>query len=286
MAFQRRLLNTLPTRTPDVEIIFHGQILLRSDGTSCEAAINPLAINHQLSIHVRTKISGQADLIHMRHHGPLNFRNPGMTIELDPPSDTLAAWRCVAETAINYQNDNVTPAEDFRWVLNMEGDQFHNTRLNCNAFGTQHVVRLESGEYFFRTGARAPLGLKYVRKLGGQNPTDFRRIGAIARASLFMNATQTLNVRWNDGLAEQLLPLDKPRANAIHEVYIEHTPLFLRPGSILGHDELVEYYKILPGVAASGRFTFQSAQEPSGLPDAGTPTIPCQVMRLDEPGNG
>jgi hypothetical protein len=285
MAFQRRPLNTIPTQTPDVDIIFHGQLLLRSDGASCEVAVNPIALSHQLSIEIRTKIPNQSDVIHMRHHGPLNFRQPGMTIAVDPVQSPRIAWKCVADTTINYQHDTVTPADDFRWILNMEGDQFHNSALTCSAFGTQHVIRLENGEYFFRTGVRAPAGLKYVRELGGQNPTPFRRIGAIARASLFLQSTQTLNVRWNDGFNEQLLALDKPVTNSTHEIYIENTPLFIPRHIQLGHDELLEYYKVFPGVAGNARFTFESVDEGGGGFDKGTPTIPCQVMRLDEPGN-
>ncbi len=284
MAFQRRLLDTIPDQTPDVDIIFHGQLLLRSDGTSCEVAVNPIALNHHLSIEVRTKIPHQSDVIHMRHFGSLNFRQPGMTIAVDPPQSPRIVWKCVADTTINYQHDIHTPVDDFRWILNMEGDQFHNSPLTSNVFGTQHVIKLENGEYFFRTGVRAPAGLKYVRELGGQNPTDFRGIGAIARASLFLQASQTLTVGWNDGLNERLLSLDKPALHSTHEIYIENTPLFLRRSDQLGHDELLEYYKIFPGVNSTAQFTFESEDEGDGNFDKGTPTIPCQVMRLDGQG--
>src|SRR5215204_3898802 len=96
MPFKTRPLTDIPTRPPDVEIIFHGQLLLRSeDGVSCEVGINPIAANHVLTVEARTKTAGQPDVIHMRHVGPLHFRLPGMTIEVTEPADFPAAWKCV-----------------------------------------------------------------------------------------------------------------------------------------------------------------------------------------------
>lgn len=286
MPFQERRLSTLPTRTPDVEIIFHGQLLMQSDGTGCEIAVNPLALNHVLSIEARTRVPGQPDVIHMRHWGPLHFRQPeGMTIQINPQSDTRAAWKCVGETSPNHQTGVGAPPDDFRWILNLEGALFHNTNVVCPLFNNrQHVIRLLDGEYFFRTGLRAPAGLRFVRKLAGQNPADFRRIGAIARVSAFLNPTQTLVLTWHDGTQEQVLPLDKPPQNGVHEVYIENTPLFIDPAVAIGHDELAEYYKVLD-VPPAQRFTFTTIRETIGAFDRGTPTIPCQVIRLDEPPN-
>ena len=297
MAFQDRLLSTIPTRPADVEIIFHGQLLLRStDGRSCDVAINPIAANHFLTIEARTKIAGQPDVINMRQVGQLNFRSPeGMTIEVNPPADTLASWKCVSATAINPESGAVGPsggggpqAEDFRWVMNLEGGLFHNANLRCSVFeNRQHVIRLQQGEFFFRSGNRARPGLRYERRQNGQNPANFRGLGAIARVSAFLGQTQTVIMRWNDATGPQVLTLEKPPQGGIHEIYVENTPLFIDPATALGHDELAEYYKVLPDVAQNAKFTFRSFQEPQPGPgfDAGTPTIPCQVVRLDEPPN-
>ncbi len=288
MAFQNRLLSTLPTRTPDVEIIFHGQLLMRSDGTSCEVAINPLALNHQLTIEARTRVANQPDVIEMRHLGLLNFRNPeGMTIEVRPTEGTVPlAWNCISETAPD-TNSGLTTAlsseQDFRWILNLEGNLFHNSTLSCPLFqNRQHVIRLQHGEYFFRTGVRAPAGLKYTRRPPPQNPPEFRRIGAIARASVFLNPSESIVIAWNDGTGERELPLGSV-PNGFHEIYVEHTPLFLDPNVAIGHDELAEYYKVLD-VPQASRFTFTTVRENPSPFDKGTPTIPCQIVRLDEPG--
>ena len=288
MAFQERRLSTIPSRTPDVEIIFHGQLLMQSpDGRICDVAVNPLALNHVLSIEARTRVPGQPDVVHMRHWGPLNFRSPeGMTIEMTPPSDTLAAWRCVGDTPPNAQTGGGAPPEDFRWVLNLEGTHFHNSDVVCPLFqnNRQHVIRLQNGEYFCRTGIRSPAGLRFVRKLLGQNPNDFRRIGAVGRVSVFLNPTQTLSLTWHDGVQERVLPLEKPPQNGFHEIYIENTPLYLDPTLALAQDELAEYYKVL-NVPPEARFTFLPVREAIAAFDKGTPTIPCQIVRLDDPPN-
>lgn len=288
MAFQPRLLSTVPGRPPDVDIIFHGQLLLRSrDGVNCEVGVNPLALNHQLSIWSVTKVPGQPDVVNMRHNGPLNFRGvEGMTIGVTGEIDTRAAWKCVSNDAVDPVQGGGAPPQDFRWILNLEGSLFHNSLLQCPLFGTQNSIKLTNGEYFFRTGVRSGSNLKYVRRRAAANPTDFRRIGAVARASVFLNQTQSLVMTWRDATAEQTLALGKPPTNGIHEIYVENTPLFIPETSAIGHDELVEYYKVLPGVNQADRFTLHSERENPGPFDKGTPTIPCQVIRLDEPGGG
>ncbi len=287
MAFKTRLLTDIPQRTPDVEIIFNGQLLLRSeDGVSCEVGINPLAANHVLTVEARTKTANQPDVIHMRQVGPLNFRLPGMTIEVTQP-DFSAAWKCVGPGAIDHRTGTAgtaAPVEDFRWILDLESDLFHDKKLRPSVFGTQHVIKLQGGEYFFRTGVRASDRLKYVRTNAGinPNPIELKQIGAIARASVFLAQGQVLFVRWNDGTRERALPLPKPPANSIHEIYVQNTPLFLDPDDVVGHDELGEFYNVIPEIAPAARFALRPVKVVVGS-DAGTPTIPCQVMTLDRP---
>src|SRR4051812_25686040 len=105
MPFLEKSLDEVPRGTPDVQIFFHGQLLLRSeDGRISEVAVNPLAINHVLTIEARTKVSGKPDTIRMRHAGPLLLRQrgnrliEGMSITIlgtaaDPVTPT--AWKCV-----------------------------------------------------------------------------------------------------------------------------------------------------------------------------------------------
>lgn len=290
MPFRRRLLtDPMPNRAPDVDIVFHGQLLLRSDGITCEAAINPLATNHVLSIEVRTKTLNQSqpDVIRMRHVGPLLYRQPeGMTIDLNPRGDTLAAWKCVTEGPVDYEGGGGNPS-DFRWILNLEGEHFHGRQLDVPIFDSEHVIKLQGGEYYFRSGVRSPERLRMKRSEGGKDEYTFRKIGAIARASLYLAERQSVFVKWIHEGGERTVTLTK-QAGVKHEIYIENTPLYDYGAQPLDkHDELQQLYKIIPEVEEDERFSLKPLlpddEDAAAGGEFGTPDIPCQVMRLDHP---
>ena len=298
MPFGKRLLTQpLPGGTPDVEIYFHGQLLLRSENSvTCEIGVNPVASGHVLTVEVRRKQPNKPDLIEMRHVGPLNFRRPtggggaptiepGMLIEVIPAAATQASWSCEGTDTLNYETGAGQFDDDFRWILNLEGDLFHDKELAPAVFGTTDMIRMQGGEYFFRTAHRTQDRLKYERRGGGKPPLDLRRIGAIARASAFLVTHQSLVMRWNDGVQNRTLTLTKSSQGITYEVYIQHTPLFMQPGDLAGHDELNQFYRIMPEVAGSGRFTFGVVDSPL-VPETGSPEIPCQVGKLNGPGGG
>ncbi len=288
MPFKKKLLtDPLPTRYPDVDIIFHGQILLRSDGVTCQAALNPLATDHVLSIEVRTKLPAQSDIIRMRHIWPLNYRQPeGMTINLNPVADPVAAWKCVMEEPIDYVGGTGNPT-DFRWILNLEGQAFHGTNLTPDIFDSQHVITLKGGEYYFRTGARSSTHLNFKRSGGGKGDFTFKRIGAVARASLYLVQDQSVYLKWIHDGAERTLTLTKSMPDERHEIYIENTPLYdYTANDLEKHEELKEFYKMIPTIPDGERFTLKAFDPTAPTPndgELGTPSIPCQVMRLDHP---
>lgn len=289
MPFRKKLLSDpLPSRYPDVEIIFHGQIFLRSDGTICQAALNPLATDHVLSIEARTKLPGQSDIIRMRHIWPLNYRRPeGMTIDLRPNADPVAAWKCVTDAPLDYAGGTGHP-EDFRWILNFEGHNFHGKQLHPSIFDSQHVITLKGGEYYFKTGVRSSMRLNFRRSGGGKGEFVFKRIGAVARANLYLQHDQSVYLKWIHDGAERTLTLTKSMPGERHEIYIENTPLYdYTVDDLDKHEELKEFYKMLPTIGDGEKFTLK-AFDPETLDendggDLGTPSIPCQVMRLDFP---
>ncbi len=306
MPFKPKLLTDVPSGTPDVQIFFHGQLLLRSeDGATCEVVANPIATGHVLTIEARIKPAGRADLIGMRHIGPLHFRQgEGMLIEvINPVAPSPAAWKCITLDPIDYETGNAPPPrdQDFRWILNLEGTQFHERELNSPLFNSQHVIRLRGGEYFFRTAARASAQFVYKRSGGGKGDKTFRRIGAIASASVFLDTNQSVVLRWQDGTQEEdrVLTLTKT-PDTTYEIYIENTPLFQvtpPPAELENRDELIEFYKVIqaiPPVPPLTRFKFAPDIPEDGLgpesdsahpieSEKGSPSIPCQVMRLDGP---
>ena len=292
MPFRPKLFTDMPAGTPDVLIVFHGQMLLRSeDGTNCEVGINPIASNHVLSVEARMKRADATDRVRMRHLGPLHFRpSEGMSISVAGNMAAPAAFKLVTLDPIDYVNGTGTREDDFRWILNLEGGLFHGDELNPPIFPSQNVIKLHDGEYYFRTAARSEPRYQYRRMNGGKPETIFRFIGAIASASVFLQENQGLVIRWQDGTQERdrTLTLSK-MADTVYEVYIENTPLFLdepRQADLPNFDELVQYYKVIPQIPPTPNRRFKLVPElRPGEADQGSPEIPCQVMTLDGPGN-
>jgi hypothetical protein len=261
----------------------------------CEIGTNPIAKDHVLTVEVRTKfpvrnvektIPNNVDVLNMRHVGPLHFRVPeGLTIEMFPESDPIAVWKCIGEDPLDFVNGIGRWDEDFRWILNLEGTHFHNQELRPSVFGTQHVVKLQQGEYFFRTAFRSPGDLTYSRTRDGEDPLEFRRIGAVARASAYFAPDQVMRLTWNDGSQERVLELPRPLPNVTYEIYFQNTPLYQEvtdPADLSEFEELQHYYNVIPTVEESSRFKLEPRND-SLATNTGTPTIPCQVMRLDWP---
>lgn len=299
MPFQRKSLNLIPRGDkPDVQIIFHGQLILRStDGQGCDVAVNPIATAHRLSIETRIKKQGKVDRIAMRHLGPLNFRNPeGMLIEVRslPGAAPVvsAAYKLVTDDPIDYGNPNSTAADDFRWILNLEGDLFHDAVLNAPVFNSQNVIRMRGGEYNFKTASRPNARWIYHRRGGSQPDRRMDSIGAIACADVYLERDQRLVMKWQDDTQEEdrALSLPKKTDGTHYEIYIENTPLYLDPpvgAAIPDREELKEYYKLFPGIPPELGKRFALVPELlNPLIEAGSPEIPCQVVTLDGPGPG
>jgi hypothetical protein len=289
MPFQPKPFDQLPHGVPDVQIFFHGQLILRSaDGLGCDVAVNPIATDHVLSIEARIKRGQGPDLMRMRHLGPLNFRNSeAVLIEVRGGAAPVvpAAFKMVGNDPINFANAASARDDDFRWILNVEGLQFHNRPLNFPGFASQNVIRLRRGEYFFKTAAHPNPRLQYLRSGGGQQNATFDTIGSVASASVFLGENQTLVMRWRDGTAvgERTLRLEKAE-DTRYEIYIENTPLFLDTPAepdLPRMDEFIHYYKVLD-VPEAERFSVVPRIRPDG--QLGTPDVPCQVITQDGQG--
>jgi hypothetical protein len=92
---------------------------------------------------------------------------------------------------------------------------------------------------------------------------------------------------WRQGSDIVTLPFMPPPVGVsfTYEVYVTNDPLF-DPNAfspvVSPHDELAEYYRVLPGVRPQERFTLTqlpvtaSPESPSG--DRGSPRIPCMPV--------
>ncbi len=312
MPFTEKKFDDLPQNMkanwdPDVQIFFHGQLILRSpDGQGCDVAVNPIAADHVLSIEARIKPvmrdpaevreedqeeAQKTDLVRMRYLGPLNFRDSeAVSIEVDPgPTPVVpAAFKLVGNAPINYQDAASARKDDFRWILNVEGPLFHERPLNFPGFASQNVIRLRQGEYYFKTAAHPNDRLQYVRSGGGQPNVTFDTIGSVASASVFLSQHQALIMKWRDGTRDEDRELVLEKSDDVrYEIYIENTPLFLDTPAetdLPRMDEFIHYYKILDVPEAERFSVVPKMRAGTGL---GTPDVPCQVLTQDgTPGGG
>lgn len=281
----------MPNAAPDVRIYFHGLLILRSeDGATCEVGVHPSATNHSLSIEVRTRRPQKPDVIHMRHFGNLHGRGPGMTMEVSSFAGTPVAYKHTPATPPDFDTGQGVDT-DFRWVMNLEGALFHERQLDSDVFRTQHHILLRGGEYFFHTADRTS-GLPIVREGGGKPERPLASIASIVGANLYLHEGQCFVVRWNDGRKEQTLPLEKPAAGIVHEVYVENSPLFEEQSAPQRHSELRAYYQIIKGHgSAEFNLRMDGEVEPANCdvsaapakfsPRDGSARIPCQSITLD-----
>ena len=289
MPFQAKSFDELPKDRdgefvpPDVQIIFHGQLILRSaDGLGCDVMVNPVATRHVLSVEARIKKCGMADRIAMRHLGPLKFRDSeAMLIEVSSTGAEVAsgAFKLTGTEAINFGDPESVREDDFRWILDIEGPLFHGRELNFQGFANQDLIRLRGGEYHFKTAARAHPRLQYRRSGGGREEEVVGAIGCVASANVFLHDGESVVMRWRDETRddERVLTMTKAE-DTCYEIYIENTPLFLdkpREAQLPRLDELVHYYKVLD-VAPGERFSFVPELNPGVA--AGSPDVPCQVL--------
>ena len=300
MPFQTKKFDEMPPGVhadwdPDVEIFFHGQLILRSaDGLSCDVVVNPLATDHVLSIEVRIKkCDEKTNLIRMRHLGPLNFRDSeAMLMEVlggeeEEPLVPAAFKLVTSDDPVDFSKLDGARPDDFRWILNVEGPMFHNKALNPPGFASQNVIRLRGAEYYFKTAARPNDKLQYQRSGGGLDNATFRTIGSVACAGVFLRGIESFVITWKDGTREEdrMLILERLQ-NTRYEIYIENTPLCLdkpRPQDLARMDEFVHYYKILD-VPSDERFSV--VPQLTDVGDLGSPDVPCQVVTGDGPGPG
>jgi hypothetical protein len=300
MPFRER--TTLPTQNPSVKIFFHGLNILRSpDGLSCIVETHRVPRHpHTLSVEVRTKTPNEPDLILMRHFGHFPGDHPGLSISVNPVAGSPATFKYVPIASFDPERTPTTPTEkkDFRWVINLEADHFHGHTLTVDHEGkTRPGILINSGVYYFYA---AQLLMGPIGVVQGDTPKlNLAAMASIIGANLYLDDGSEAVITWRSGRDEFELPLAKPNvaAGVHYEIYIDNSPLF-EPVSGPRHSELVEYYRVIPGIppgqqhnlvlttlraTLDGQQTEGADLRGSAKFDAfrGSARIPCQSITLD-----
>ena len=263
MSFQPT--TTLPPN-PLVRVFFSGLMVIKPlpDGT-CEISVNRIAgpPNHDLTIEVRQKQPGHRDIILARIVGPLRVPVPntqsGVTIQ------TVQAGGITA-----FVGTKTTDNEE-SLIKAVDLNHFHPGKTQVSEFGRPSILMNDA--IFYAADITDPdliidlyQGLTFKETL-----TPFAGlIGA--------NIYSTTEVQWMQEGGLKRLPLQAgPTGSGLnYEIYVINDPLFdppLTPGQ-QPHDELQEYYKILPQVPPGERLQMVFRKIPqSGRGSSRTPCM-------------
>lgn len=239
---------------PTIRIFFHGLIIVRSpDGVCCLAELHhDNDETHTLSVEVRAKTEGQADIVLMRHSGYLSGGDVGLSINVTKGTSDPAAYKYVPTRSFDPRNPiHGERDDDFRWVINLESENFHGRELEVKTPKTRPGVRIENGVCYLYT-ARIKKG--DIEVFQGYDPKwRLKGIASVVGANLYLDDEGEAVVTCHRGDAgDFVLPIYKPTDNRVsYEIYIDNSPLFEPPSAPASHSELKEYYKVLKEKAST-----------------------------------
>lgn len=261
----------MPNKPPTVRIFMTGQLMLQPNAESdaCEVFVNRSAPNHHLTIEVREKRNDQPDEILMRHYGPLAFRDmnsvEGLLIAREPAGSVsmyTGKW--------NKNGDALTAAIDLR------SEAFHaSNELRIDVQSTRPSIMIQDG--IFHTAARTSdkLRMKLTR---GKEQRDMPSFATLIGANIYLEQGEFLHLSWREMGIKETLSLTKSDDGATYEIYIINDPLYENPEAAKAHDELAEYYKVLPTVPTHERLKLDVSFPQTAPAERGTSRTPCMPV--------
>lgn len=227
-----------------VRIAFDGLIVFCFNGAKslCEAGMIKDG-NHHRNITI-TEILPSGD------RRPVRLKEPGQ-YEIDPTKDVeISAVNAIPSThpimtyhttdpasPFNRFNDTGDP-EDFRWVTDLEGTEFHGRKLQPKRDGFKSTLRLSHGAFYTLKKTRRFFGRRIIAGPGAGNPPEF--MGKLAHnvgIDIVCAEDSGRVIIKNKGASSQL-ELPRPVGDngdvfgSTYEILIENScePTFGRPG--------------------------------------------------------
>lgn len=275
---------------PTVRIFLTGQLMLQPDAESksCEVFVNRSAPNHHLTVEVREKRPGQPDAILMRHHGPLEFR------QTDPPVEGLLIKRIAfSETeggfvpagSIGMYTGAATQfGEALSLAIDLRSEGFHpSNEMRVDFDSARPSILIRDG--IFHTAFKiSPEKVKVKLTRGTEAPRPLDPFASLIGANIYLNEGEVLVMNWRELGLSKTLSLTKPKEEGItYEVYIINDPLYEDEQEPKAHDELAEYYKVLPSVSTDDRFKMEVEFVQPVANDKGTSKSPCMPVVVNGP---
>jgi hypothetical protein len=254
---------------------------------SCEVFVNRSAPNHQLTVEVREKRPGQPDAILMRHHGPLEFR------QTEPPVEGLLIKRIAFSEAegefvpagsLGMYTGAPTPfGEALSLAIDLRGEGFHpSNEMRVDFDSARPSILIKDG--IFNTAFKFSPANVRVKLTRGTEIRPLDPFASLIGANIYLNEDEFLVMNWRELGLSKTLSLTKPAVEGTtYEVYIINDPLYEDEEEPKGHDELAQYYKVLPSVSTDDRFKMEVEFIQPVASDKGTSKSPCMPVVVGGP---
>jgi hypothetical protein len=269
---------TLPP-APTVRIFFCGLLVVKptANGDACEVFIHRTALDHELSIEIRLKRSGLPDAVVMRQLGTLEFARP-------VPPNPLAVHGLLITASVPAgvrRYDGVKTSEGDTLNLAIDLNKLHPGKTGVNEAEGQPSIFLNDALFYSADQTDSALQVDLQR--GGATVRPLTPFASIIGANIY---DRLVTVEWRLKGVLQTLMLTQPAAGFSYEIYVKNDPTFQPPPppGIPPHDELREYYKLLPNVPVPEQFNLLFRSIPpinllsAKLDDRGSIRIPCMSV--------
>lgn len=281
---------------PAIKIFLQGQLILQPlEDFICDIGVNRCATNHQFSFELRQRMVDYTipDVVIMRILGKIE--PPGVTIDLEPESEA-GVKRFVPTEEFARDDDDADP-QDFRWLVDLSGEEFHNANVVINGNDTQPAITIMDG--IFYTAQRTDPDVVEIKRRGGatgrsvaKDEVVLNRIASMMGVNIYLpdDGSAKFKLSWMQNGEEKEIVLDKPTEESgisHYEIRIINDPPFIATDELPSHRELREYYKAIDGVfirrSATNleQTTFQPFELEFGkgvTPPLGSPTFPCMPV--------
>lgn len=264
---------TFPDRRPDVQIFFHGLLMLCPDdsGGQCRVGVHRLSVDHKLSVEVRVKGNEPPDPPLLRLGEILDREGLSITI----PDSTRGVRKFVTTTGELNRLDETNDEKDFRWSLDLQKLDSAQPKIELKESGISPSIVINDG--LFYTARRTDPAKINVRLLDPPNPAKpLNRVARIIGANIYLEDGEQVVLEWFGDGEEQKLILPKAQGDRTAVIYIDNSPA-LMPSGKPKHSEFVEYFKVVGNATAITR-RFDLDFDLVGVAGAGTDRAPCMSV--------
>jgi hypothetical protein len=269
--------NDLPP-DPAVKIFFTGLLILEPlQDKTCQVFVHNSSADHNLLVEVRRKRPGKPDQVMMRLPGPLTLTggHPSNAHGLLIRTTNAPGPKSVKAYNGNNPSSEGTELSDslvFSRILDVPPGR-------VDPVGGRPSILIDDG-IFYTADVRIMNAV--LKKEGATAGTALTAVPTIIGCNIYLSQPQQrVDVRWRLHGTDVSLKLEKS-TEFHYEIYINNEPLFeddSQPGP--SHDELEEYFKILPDVPEGERFSL-TFPDPVPDPNRGSSRTPCLSGVLSE----